>query len=91
MSLVRSSAFMHAQRGRDEAVRLLRGFTVGFFAYAVLCFIVATTVRPLGLAPSFAIAAAAPLTTQAAVLAVGRRSFRSDSAPAGQQDAIFSE
>jgi hypothetical protein len=85
------TAFTHAQRGRDEAIRLLRGFTVGFFAYAVFCFIVATTVRPLGIAASFAIAAAAALITQTAVLAAGRRSLRADPPPAGQQDAIAPE
>lgn len=85
------TAFMHAQRGRDEAIRLLRGFTTGFFAYAVFCVIVATTVRPLGIAPSFAIATAAALTTQVAVLAAGRRTLRARPAPAGQQDAMASD
>jgi hypothetical protein len=67
------AAFTYAQRGRDESIRLLRGFTTGFFAYAVFCFVVATALSPLGVAPCFAIATAAALTTQAVVLAAGRR------------------
>jgi hypothetical protein len=64
------STFTHAQRGHQEALRLLRGFTLGFFAYAGFCFVVATTVRPLGIAASFALAAATALAVQAVVVAV---------------------
>jgi hypothetical protein len=42
------SAFTHAHRGRDEATRLLRGFTIGFFAYAAFCFVVATSLSSAG-------------------------------------------
>jgi hypothetical protein len=66
------AAFTHAQRGRDDAIRLLRGFTVGFFAYATFCLVVATTLRPLGIAWSFPLAAAAALAAQACALAVHR-------------------
>jgi hypothetical protein len=62
------SAFTQAQRGRDEAVRLLRGFTVGFFSYAVFCFVVATTLRPLGIAPCFLLGATAAVTVQACAM-----------------------
>jgi len=62
------SAFTHAQRGRDEATRLLRGFTIGFFAYAGFCFVVAAAVRPLGIAACFALATAIALATQAAAV-----------------------
>jgi hypothetical protein len=67
------SAFTHAQRGRDEAVRLLRGSTVGFFSYATFCFFVATTIRPLGIASAFLLAAAAALAVQAGAMAASRR------------------
>ncbi len=66
------SAFTLVQRGRDEAVRLLRGFTTGFFAYAAFGFVVAATIRPLGIAPAFVLATTAALAAQAAAVAVGR-------------------
>jgi uncharacterized membrane protein YbhN (UPF0104 family) len=67
------SVFTHAQRGRDEAVRLLRGFSAGFFSYAVFCLFVATTARPLGIAPSFLLATAAAVVVQAGAVAASRR------------------
>lgn len=67
------SAFTHAHRGRDEAARLLRGFTIGFFAYATFCFVVATAVRPLGIAVCFALATIVALAVQAAAVAASHR------------------
>lgn len=70
------SVFTHAQRGRDEATRLLRGFTAGFFSYGAFCFVVATTLEPLGIAGSFTLATAVALCVQAAAMArtqLGRR------------------
>jgi hypothetical protein len=64
------SAFTYAQRGRDEATRLLRGFTIGFFAYAGFCFVIAVTVRPLGIAGSFVLATLVALAAQAAAITV---------------------
>jgi hypothetical protein len=58
------TAFTHAQRGRTEAIRLLRGFTVGFFAYADFCFVIAVAVHPLGIAGSFVLGAAVALAAQ---------------------------
>jgi len=63
------AAFTHAHRGRDETVRLLRGVTVGFFSYAAFCFITATTIRPLGVAGCFVLAAVVALCVQAAAIA----------------------
>jgi hypothetical protein len=63
------AAFTHAHRGRDEAARLLRGFTIGFFAYATFCFVVATAARPLGIAVCFALATIVALAVQAAAVA----------------------
>jgi hypothetical protein len=67
------SVFTHAHRGRDEAVRLLRGFTVGFFSYAAFCFVVATTIRPLGVSGCFALAAVIALCVQASGVAASQQ------------------
>lgn len=67
------SAFTHAQRGRDEAIRLLRGFTVGFFSFAAFCFVVAVTIRPLGVSRCFALATVLALCVQAAAVAASQR------------------
>jgi hypothetical protein len=67
------SAFTHAHRGRDEAGRLLRGFTIGFFAYATFCFVVAIAVRPLGIAVCFVLATIVALAVQAAAVAASHR------------------
>jgi hypothetical protein len=80
------SAFTHAQRGHDEAVRLLRGFTVGFFSFAVFCLLVATTVGPLGIAPSFVLATTAAVAVQAGVMAASRRLHRLRELAAAQAD-----
>jgi len=67
------SVFTHAHRGRDEAIRLLRGFTVGFFSYAAFCFVVATTIRPLGVSGCFALATVIALCVQAAAVAASQQ------------------
>jgi multisubunit Na+/H+ antiporter MnhE subunit len=67
------SVFTHAHRGRDEVIRLLRGFTVGFFSYAAFCFVVATTIRPLGVSGCFGLAVVLALCVQAAAVAVSQR------------------
>jgi hypothetical protein len=67
------AAFTHAHRGRDEAARLLRGFSIGFFAYATFCFVIATAVRPLGIAVCFALATIVALAVQAAAVAASHR------------------
>lgn len=66
------SVFTHAHRGRDEAIRLLRGFTVGFFSYAAFCFVVAATIRPLGVSGCFALAAVLALCVQATAVAASQ-------------------
>jgi hypothetical protein len=77
-------AFTHAHRGRDEATRLLRGFTVGFFAYAAFGLVVATTVRPLGIAACFVLATVAAFAVQAAAIAENqRRGGRATPQPSG--------
>jgi len=68
------AAFTLAQQGPVEAVRLLRGMTVGFFAYALFCFAVSVGIGPLGTATAFVLATVLALGAQAAVVAVRRRS-----------------
>jgi hypothetical protein len=64
------AAFTQAQHGAREASRLLYGFTVGFISYSLFCFVVAVTLRPLGLAGAFAIAAATALVVQALAIVI---------------------
>jgi hypothetical protein len=67
------SAFTYAHRGRDETIRLLRGFTLGFFSYAGFCFVVATALGPLGVAWCFALASGVALLVQAVAVAASHR------------------
>jgi hypothetical protein len=67
------AAFTLAQHGPLEAVRLLRGMTVGFFAYALFCFTVSIGIGPLGTAAAFVLATALALGAQAAAVAATRR------------------
>jgi hypothetical protein len=83
------AAFTHANRDHDETTRLLRGFTIGFFAYAAFCFVVAVAVRPLGIAASFALATVVALGVQAAAVTAGHRrsatSLGGSAAPIGNR------
>lgn len=63
------AVFTQAHAGRDETTRLLRGFTTGFFSYALFCFVIATTLKPAGTAGSFLLAVAAALGVQAGAVA----------------------
>ena len=71
------AAFTHAQRGAPDAIRLLRGMLLGFFAFALFSVTAAAVaVRPLGVAGGFALAAAVAALTQMVHLggeAVGSR------------------
>jgi hypothetical protein len=74
------AAFTQAQLGAEEAVRLLRAMTVGFFAYALFCFTVAVGIDSLGTAVTFVVATALALLAQTAAVVVARR--RTELAPA---------
>jgi hypothetical protein len=52
--------FTHAQSGRPHAVALLRGMTLGYFAFAIFCLVVTLLLRhaPVGLAFTAAFGAA---------------------------------
>jgi hypothetical protein len=67
------AAFTHAQQGDREVARLLRGMTVGFFAYALFCFTVSVAVRGLGVGAAFALATALALAAQGIAIALSRR------------------
>jgi hypothetical protein len=66
------AAFTLAQHGPLEAVRLLRGMTVGFFAYALFCFTVSVGIGRLGTAAAFVLATALALGAQTAAVAAMR-------------------
>ena len=66
------AAFTHAQQGPEAALRILRGMTAGFFAYALFCFVVAVSVRGAGLALAFVAATAVALAAQAIAIAIAR-------------------
>lgn len=67
------AAFTHAQHGPVEAVRLLRGMTVGFFGYTLFCFTVSVGIGRLGTAATFALATSLALIAQTAAVVVKRR------------------
>jgi hypothetical protein len=62
--------FTHAQRGPDEVQRLLRWLLGGYGAFALFCFVLAVALEPLGVAAAFALATAAALLTQGAIIAL---------------------
>ncbi len=63
------ATFTHAQRGAQDTVRLLRGMLTGFLAYALFCFTLAVSLRTLGTAAGFALAAAVAVLIQAGMIA----------------------
>jgi hypothetical protein len=66
------ATFTHAQRGSNELLRLLRGMVSGFAAFALFCFTLAVSLRPLGTAAAFALATTLALLMQATALVLLR-------------------
>ena len=64
------AVFTHAQHGAEEVRRLLRWLLGGYGAFALFCFLLAVTLRPLGTGPSFLLATAASIVAQATVIAL---------------------
>jgi hypothetical protein len=62
------ATFTHAQRGHDELLRMLRGITVGFGAFALFCFALALALPRLDTPESFALATTVALLVQGFVL-----------------------
>jgi hypothetical protein len=67
------AVFTYAQHGHDDLLRIMRGFVVGLVAYALFCFTLAVTLKQLGIAESFVLAAAIALVTQAIAIALTLR------------------
>lgn len=67
------ATFTHAQRGAHEVQRLLRWLLGGYGAFALFCFTLAVSLRALGIAAAFALAATVALLTQGAILALMAR------------------
>jgi hypothetical protein len=78
------ATFTHAQRGAEEALRLLRGLLTGFLAFGLFCFTLAVTLAALGVAGGFALATAVACATQALMLTRALRA-RALPAPAGSE------
>jgi hypothetical protein len=77
------ATFTHAQRGSQETVRLLRGMLTGFVGFALFCFTLAVSLRVLGVAAAFALAAAVAVLTQATLIRRSRaNSLESEEPPA---------
>lgn len=70
------AAFTQAQHGPAEAARLLYGFTIGFFAYSLFCFVIAAALSPLGIGGAFALGAAVALVVQAVSVGLTWRADR---------------
>lgn len=67
------AVFTHAQGGRGHVTVLARSFLIGFYAYATFCFIVAITLRDLGIAGSFSLATLTCLAVQYSVFRIAGR------------------
>ena len=67
------AAFTQSQHGAEESARLLYGFTIGFFSYSLFCFVIAETLRPVGLGGAFAIAATTALVVQGLAVVLTQR------------------
>jgi len=85
------ATFTHAQHGAEEAQRLLRWLLGGYGAFALFCFTLAVSLGTLGIGGSFALATAAALLMQGALLALLARMPAVASAPiAGAPGALSS-
>jgi len=73
------TAFTQAQRGHEATVAVARGILAGLPAFGLFCLLAAVLLCDLGTAATFAIASAASLAAQAAMLALARR--RSELSP----------
>jgi hypothetical protein len=60
--------FSHAQEGSSAAISFLRGFLPGMWAFAAFCFVLSVTIMVVGTASGFALAIAAALVIQGAIL-----------------------
>ena len=60
--------FTHVQRGRPALLRLLRGLLGGYLGFALFCFTLAASLRPLGVPAAFGLGCVVALLCQGAQL-----------------------
>lgn len=66
------AAFTHAQRGSGAAVEFVNGYVRGIIGFALFCFVLALTLRPLGLPPALMAALAAQFVASGFILRTSR-------------------
>jgi hypothetical protein len=67
------AVFTHAHGGSTQVRILLRNFLVGFYGFAIFCFLLAVTLPTLGIAASFLTALIAALAVQVMIFALRSR------------------
>jgi hypothetical protein len=67
------AVFTHAHAGRGQVRVLLRNFLLGFYGFAAFCFVLASTLEPLGGPAAFSLALAAALAVQATIFMLRSR------------------
>jgi hypothetical protein len=65
-------SFTHRQWGRDAVRQMLRGLAISLLAFVAFFLVVGLTLPALGLATSFALAAAVAVPVSSALIVVGR-------------------
>jgi hypothetical protein len=85
------AAFILAQRGAGDAVRLLRGVPRGLYGFAAFCFLVAALVERVGIGIGFTLAAAATLSVQLLAAVPARWTARAAQRRHGQEGTHVDE
>lgn len=67
------AVFTHAHGGLGQLRVLLRSFLVGFYGFAIFCFVLAVVLDSLGVLASFSLALAAAVLVQVAIFAINSR------------------
>jgi hypothetical protein len=62
------AVFTHILHGDEDVARILRGFVLGLVAYALFSFMLAVSLKSLGIAGGFTVAIACAVVTQALML-----------------------
>jgi hypothetical protein len=62
------AVFTHALYGEDDLLRIMRGFLLGLFAYALFCLTLSLSLDSLGIAAAFGLATTIALATQTLAL-----------------------
>lgn len=67
------AAFTQVQGDSRQVILLFRGFLIGFYSYAVFCFVVAITVDAMPIGPSFLLGILASVVVQLSIFSVVAR------------------